>query len=388
MDLDQDDTSQSYLPSTGNNKFQTGNKKPPEQVVSINERKHRNIDISAEFPMIKVNLKNDPKLNWKEAVVPKMKHLGAEKETKKISFSKPTYQESSSKFLTQSTNKPTLMTSSVSLNSELESIIKMMCTNTQSSKLNSQGVLFQEGNLEEACKKFKCNRCKKILIKSRLSCGHATCFYCLKSSVSKLISDQSLENLKKCRCKECLKLLSHEDVEKLFNNSPDIDTKAYKELRINKTCVWCKRTLNVMVEYATELECLHMCRECYSVEAFSGAQKCILCQDPFKKLEYSKKTILKCKSCQCLGNQIKDGFWALHLDHHVCLQCAGQIKNNCLVCGMQMTKHEKNLFVNFINKYCIICSESKHMAEFNYCKKCANFACHSCAGSKYCLRCG
>ena len=378
MDFDDENTS----PEDNHaNRPQIDDVESSEQGINLIGKKDRNIEILFEFPIMHVHLKSDTSFKWGDIVEQSGKYI----QTQNKSSSK---KEVPSKIVNQPIVEPDKSINTLSMNTEIESMIKLLCKNTQSYRLNSREILFQEGKLNEVCKRIKCNRCKKILTKCRLSCGHLTCFYCMKSSVSNLIREKTLEKLKKCRCKECLKLVSYEDIEKLFHNSPDIDRNAYKQLKINKNCVWCKRTLNVMVEYATELECLHICRECYTIEAISGAKKCILCQDPFKKLKDSKKGTLKCKICQTQGNQIKDGYWAVHLDHHVCLKCAGQMRNDCLVCGAEMTKNEKNLFFSFIQKYCIGCSQTHHLAEFIYCKKCANFACSDCLGSKNCLRCG
>jgi hypothetical protein len=199
--------------------------------------------------------------------------------------------------------------------------------------------------------------------------------------------------LKPCRCKTCFEFYSVEDVQKYLEGDLN-EIQQFKKLEIMKTCLWCKRNLNVLQEFCPELECFHICRLCYTNELFIYVKSCLVCNSEYKNKEISYQREASCLLCGKKGKILGAGYWCFHKDHYLCFSCHQQnlnqlIKNlKCPGCQQSFDKTSLNIFAHFINKICIGCKDFISVADGERCSNCCNFSCEKCLVNQKCLICG
>jgi hypothetical protein len=228
---------------------------------------------------------------------------------------------------------------------------------------------------------FFCLRCQKFYVKFELECGHHTCLGCFCEGVKSLIKERTLESLNDIRCEHCSLFFTAKDVSLVYGeNSPDY--AKFSTLIINKRCIWCKRELNVMKSFFSELNCLHLCSECYTSEVFYGGKKCFGCGDPFHNIDFTLNRKAVCLRCKQPGLLVKTGFRALHDDHRFCFTCCKDDFHNkvtsCTDCNKNFSKEDKSAFNFFYVKYCIFCKKTVSVVDLFVCQTCQFISCETC----------
>lgn len=225
---------------------------------------------------------------------------------------------------------------------------------------------------------YFCITCQKFSFIVKLTCSHSACLFCLQSSLLNLANSPSLNSYKQSRCKSCFLIPTKKDIN--FVLSSEIAETIYS-LNITKQCTLCERNLELMTGYLPELECLHLCRECYLNDMLYGGTKCTCCLKDYDAGETTLQRVEQCSHCFKDGKLADNYFRALHSNHYLCPGCLIEslVKGDykCPTCMYQLDARDIGALHMFIYKTCSGCNFYKPFNEIHECSCSYNF-CHAC----------
>lgn len=258
----------------------------------------------------------------------------------------------------------------------------LMSRNIDSSSVDKlQGIVMnKEMSSAVGGKKMNCGKCGGFKLKFKGSCGHSSCFYCIRKKIVDYVERPCLRLFKDLRCKYCFEVPSRVDLSLLFP-MPDKTSLDYSNVKLVQKCLWCSRELDVATEYLPELNCLHLCRECYTDQIFMGIDSCMVCKSKFTNSNLTKFRTCTCKACGYTSNLLSMSYKSYSENSLICYSCQMKfmIDQNYsnLFNSLSLVKG-KNLFVYFNNKTCPVCLKVNCLDSIKVCKKCGNFKCEDC----------
>ena len=250
---------------------------------------------------------------------------------------------------------------------------------TQGSKLKE---ILLNKDLDSSNKRpeFLCKKCGKIKLSFKRTCSHNSCFNCLQNNVKKYVNSPELSTFKNLRCQECFEVPKNLDLASLFKKHDDTLSK-YKKAIVIKICFWCKQKLNLATDYLPELNCLHLCRECYSDQLYMKIKSCMVCKEKFINKNITLARMCTCTKCGNTGKLISKAFKCYFEDKIICFDCQLEIaKQNDWKSAFGSNEYTavKGKFTHNFNKSCPYCNEVRCISEINICDNCANLKCDDC----------
>lgn len=234
----------------------------------------------------------------------------------------------------------------------------------------------------EEVEELICVLCGKFYMKMQLKCKHSICVYCFNAKIEDFLRNPVLENIGGIRCWDCRVIFSIVDVERFFGQGSEQSTK-FTQLYIPKKCIWCKRKQNLLNCYLGELECLHLCSQCYLTQVYYGNKSCFGCGIDFN-LEFTLNRESTCMKCKNTGEIVSEGFRSLHEDHELCYNCINRILSEnkkfdvCPVCDKSLNKVDEVVLAYFFNKNCLYCDQVYPASNLIVCKQCQHIICEFC----------
>ena len=263
-------------------------------------------------------------------------------------------------------------------------LIDLLKINILPIKLNeseSLKALLSQTLLSQTLRDFYCITCKKFSFLVKLTCSHSACLFCLQSSLSNLANSPSLKFFKQSRCKSCFLFPTKKDIG--FVLSP-IAAETVYNLSITKQCTLCERNLKLMTNYLPELECLHLCRECYLNDMLYGGTNCSCCSQEYEGIETTQQRVVQCSNCPMYGKIMDNYYRALHSDHYLCANCLlsllGKGDYRCPLCEYELDSNDIGALHMFVYKACPQCNIYKPISGILECP-CPVSLCHDCFGA-------
>ena len=235
---------------------------------------------------------------------------------------------------------------------------------------------------DEDLEELICIDCEKLYLRMELKCKHSICICCFCERIQEFLKKPDLGEIEKIRCEDCRTFFSIEDVECLFGKGSNQSTR-FSQLNIEKKCIWCKREQNLLKSYSSELECLHLCSQCYLTQVYYRSVSCFGCGVHFN-LDFTFNRESTCMKCKYTGGTVLEGFRSLHEDHELCYVCINKALTEnrkfdvCPVCNKSLSKSDEAVLASFFNKNCLYCSQSKPISELIICRNCPHIICDTC----------
>ena len=239
---------------------------------------------------------------------------------------------------------------------------------------------------KELAEEFCCQFCGKVYLKMELACKHSICFFCFEEKVRKFLGRPFVEEIKEIRCQDCANIFNVSDVCRTFGEGSQ-EYISFSQLSLKKKCIWCKRYLDLQKCFLSELECLHLCSQCYLTQVFTGCKSCFGCGASFN-LDVTFGRQSTCKICNKTGETVLEGYRSLHEDHEICFGCInqsiGKIMNSgvCPVCDHNVDKVDRAVLTSFFNGFCIYCRQGYCISELIVCRDCEHVICETCSKSE------
>ena len=228
--------------------------------------------------------------------------------------------------------------------------------------------------------KLRCPKCDNFFVGLPLTCSHSTCLICFQTSLQKFISDPTPKTFQKFSCPECSVNCCKADVEKVYSLKEN-NLMRYEALNSRKVCMLCGINGCLHTDFFGELECLHLCRNCYAEDLMFGGTNCPCCSMIYKNKEATKNRTAKCMKCHYEGKFVTDVMRDCHNNHVLCFSCLEDsvIAKKCVYCRFDLSGSLKVLKAMLMKK-CCLCKKPTSIADLFTRPCCSFFQCLDCTG--------
>ena len=232
----------------------------------------------------------------------------------------------------------------------------------------------------DSCPTLRCLKCRNIFVGLPLKCSHNICLYCFHYSLQKYISNPSPKTFQKFACHECSINCCMIDVMKACS-SMDNSYMMYEKVNFRKKCMLCGNDCSIPTDFFGELECLHLCRNCYAEDLMFGGTNCPCCSMIYTNKQATMNRPAKCTKCLSEGRFVNDVLRACHNDHILCFSCLEDsvIAKQCVVCNFDLSESLR-LLKNMLRKKCCLCRKTTSISELFTRPCCSFFQCLECSG--------